>query len=86
MLKAEKFEDFFGHGEDAIRNAATLLAEAQSALDAGDITQSEFAELADDILEIGEIDGLADDLDRRVAFGQALDAIKTLVSSIKSVV
>ena len=82
MLKAEKFEDFFGHGEDSIRNAATLLAEAKTAFDDGDITQSEFAELSQDILEIGEIDGLADNLDRRVAFGQALDLLKLLASKI----
>jgi len=85
MLKAERFEDFFGHEEDAIRNAATLLAEAKTAFDAGDITQSEFAELSQDILEIGEIDGLADDLDRRVAFGQALDWLKLLSSKISLV-
>lgn len=78
MLKAEKFEDFFGHDEDAIRNAAVLLVEAKSAFDSGDITKSEFDELAEDILEIGEIDKLADNLDRRVAFKQALDGLKML--------
>ena len=82
MLNAERFEDFFGHGEDAIRNAATLLAEAKKAFDNGEITQSEFTELSDDILEIGEIDSLADNLDRRVAFKQALDGLKFLTSAI----
>ena len=85
MLKAERFEDFFGHDEDAIRNAATLLAEAKTAFDAGDITQSEFAELSQDILEIGEIDDLADTLDGRVALGQALDLLKLLSSKISLV-
>lgn len=86
MLKAEKFEDFFGHGEDAIVNAATLLREAKAALDNNDITQSEFNELAEDILEIGEIDDLADTLDRRVALGQALDALKALAGIVGKVV
>lgn len=86
MLKAEKFEDFFGHDEDAIRNAAVLLVEAQSAFDSGDITKSEFDELAEDILEIGEIDKLADNLDRRVAFKQALDGLKSLAGIIGKII
>ncbi len=86
MLKAEKFEDFFGHGEDAIRNAAVLLVEAKSAFDSGDITKSEFDELAEDILEIEEIDKLADNLDRRVAFKEALDGLKSLAGILGKIV
>lgn len=86
MLKAEKFEDFFGHDEDAIRNAAVLLVEAKSAFDSGDITKSEFDELAEDILEIGEIDKLADNLDRRVAFKQALEGLKSLAGILGKII
>jgi len=86
MLKAEKFEDFFGHDEDAIRNAAVLLVEAKSAFDSGDITKSEFDELAEDILEIEEIDQLADNLDRRVAFKQALDGLKSLAGILGKII
>ena len=86
MLKAEKFEDFFGHDEDAIRNAAVLLVEAKSAFDSGDITKSEFDELAEDILEIGEIDKLADNLDRRVAFKEALDGLKSLAGILGKII
>lgn len=86
MLKVEKFEDFFGHDEDAIRNAAVLLVEAKTAFDDGDITKSEFEELANDILEIEEIDKLADNLDRRVAFKEAMDGLKSLAGIIGTVV
>ena len=86
MLKAEKFEDFFGHDEDAIRNAAVLLVEAKSALRDGDISKSEFEELAEDILEIGEIDKLADNLDRRVAFKEALDGLKSLAGILGKII
>ena len=82
MTYPERFEDFFGHEEDAIRNAATLLAEAKSAFDSGDISQSEFTELSNDIMEIGEIDGLADSLDRKVQFTQAVSHMKQLISAI----
>ena len=82
MLKAEKFEDFFGHNEDAIRTAATLLAEAKKAFDDGEISKSEFKELSDDILEIEEIDALADNLDRRVAFRDALSGLKAVVTLV----
>ena len=82
MANVEKFEDFFGHDLDAIRNAATLLAEAQAALDADDITDDEFNELANDILEIIDVDTHANSLDDRVALGQTLNSLITLAKTI----
>jgi hypothetical protein len=81
-MNVERFEDFFGHEEEAIKNAAVLLAEARKAFDGGEITQSEFTELSTDILEIEEIDGLADNIDRQAAYQQAYEGLRILTSAI----
>ena len=86
MRRVEKFEDFFGHDNDAIRNAATLLAEAQAALDAGDITGDEFDELANDVLEIIDVDAHANSLDDRVALGQTLNSLTTIAKTLTELI
>ena len=79
---AEKFEDFFGHNEEAVDQAAHLLAEAEEALKVGDINQSEFDEIAEDILEIHRINELTSDVNRKATIKKMYDNLRSIVSSI----
>ena len=77
-----KFEDFFDHEESSVADAAHILAEAKQAYDAGDLTYDEFQELSQDVLEIGQIEKLADTLERKIAIQKAVDLIKLVVNAI----
>ena len=81
-MMLEKFEDYFDHEEPCIAEAAKILAEAKEALATGDITKSEFDEIANDVLQIKRVDELADDLDRKRLVGEALDGLILIASNI----
>ena len=76
------FKDFFDHDEVGIAFCAGQLAEFEDMLAAGDLTASEFQELANDVLELENIDELAGSIERKVAYRKAFDALKTIVSLI----
>ena len=78
----EKFEDYFDHEEPCIAEAAKILAEAKDALKTGDISKSEFEEIANDVLQIKKVDELADTIDRKRAIGEALDGLILIASHI----
>ena len=78
----EKFEDFFDHEEAVVSDAAKFLAEVQAKYEIGEISRDEFEELSADATEIGEMQELGDDLDRRKAISDAFSALKMIVSFI----
>ena len=78
----QQLKDFFNHDEKVVADAAKFLAEIEEKYKAGEITADEFNELANDALEIGEVQGLADDLDRKAAIGRAIAALKIIASLI----
>jgi len=83
MSKAKQtFKDFFNHDEPVVSTAARFLADIQEKYEAGEITKDEFKELANDALEINEISGLADDIDRKAAISRALSTLEIIASFI----
>lgn len=78
----EKFEDFFDHEEPAVATAAKFLADVKAKYEIGELSRDEFEELSADATEIGEMQELADDLDRRKAISDAFNALKMIVSFI----
>ena len=77
-----EFGDFFSHDEQSVREAAEILAEAKQGVANGDLTQSEFEELAQDVLEIGQMQELADTLERKIAIQAAVDILSMLVKAV----
>ena len=78
----EKFEDFFDHEEPVVSDAAKFLADVKAKYEIGELSRDEFEELSADATEIGEMQELADDLDRRKAISDAFNALKMIVSFI----
>ena len=76
------FSDFFEHDEPVVSIAAKFLAEVEAKYKAGEISADEFKELAADALEIQDMSGLADDLDRKVMISRALSTLKIIASFI----
>ena len=78
----DKFENYFNHNEVIVQDAAKFLAECEQRYKEDLITADEFEELAADALEIGDVYGLADDLDRRAAMTRALEALKMIATFV----
>lgn len=76
------FKDFIHHDEEKVRQAAQLLAEAKLEMEAGNITHEQFEELAEDILEIGEVNDLVDSLERKLAIEKAFSIFKLIMRAI----
>lgn len=76
------FSDFFDHEEPIISIAAKFLANVEEKYKAGEITSDEFKELANDAIEIQDMSGLADDLDRKLMISKALSTLKIIASFI----
>jgi len=76
------FSDFFDHEEPVISIAAKFLADVEEQYKAGAISADEFKELAADALEIQDMTGLADDLDRKVMISRALSTLAIIASFI----
>ena len=79
-----KFEEFFDHEEENIVKMSHKLTRYEEMLAAGGISKSEFEELADDLLEYDTIDALAGDIERKVAYRKAFDALKSIVSIVSA--
>ena len=78
----ETLTDYFDHDEPVVSAAARFLADIQEQYEAGNISKSEFKELAQDALEIDDVYGLAGDLDRKAAVSKALAALEVIASFI----
>lgn len=76
------FDDFFNHENKIIKGLAVTLGGLKESLNKGDITKSEFEELANDILEYERVDDLSSDLDQQVMIKEAVDIFKVLVKGI----
>lgn len=77
-----KFEDYATHREQAVREVASFLAQSKAALDAGDMSRSEFDEIAEDILQIDTVGDYAGDLERKIKIQKIFKALMTIVKLI----
>lgn len=77
-----KFEDYATHEDDKVKEVASFLVQAKAALDSGDMSRSEFDEIAEDILQIQSVDDLAGDLERKIKIQKVFKALMTIVKLI----
>jgi len=79
---SRRFEDYLDNEYDVVAQMAKLLLEAQEGLDSGDLSRSEFDEIAKNILEFVEIDKLTSDVDQKAFIKEAIDALIFIVDHI----
>lgn len=77
-----KFEDYATHEEESVREVVSFLTQAKKALDAGDMSRSEFDEIAEDILQIDTVGKYTDVLERKIKIETAFKALMTIVKLI----
>ena len=77
-----KFEDYATHEEESVREVASFLAQSKEALDNGDMTRSEFDEIAEDLLQLELVEKYADELERRITIRKAFKALMSIVKMI----
>lgn len=77
-----KFEEFLDHKNDTIAQMASLLAEAQAGLEAGDMTHNEFVEISHNILEFVDIDSLAEDVETKVIIKETIEILQFIVEHV----
>ncbi len=77
-----KFEDYATHEEESVREVASFLVQSKAALDAGDMSRSEFDEIAEDILQIETVGKYTDVLERKIKIQTAFKALMTIVKLI----
>lgn len=73
-------EDFLDHEEQSVRQAAQILIEAR---EDPNLSQSEFEEIANDVLEVREMQKLTDTLEHKLAVQAAVDIMLMLVRKIR---
>lgn len=76
------FKDFIGDKDERISKAASILAEAKTSLEHGDLTREQFDEIAEDAMQITTVEDLADDLERKIAIQKAVDVFKMIIKAL----
>lgn len=76
------FNDLLHHEDSWIKTSARLVKECKAGLDNGQLSRAQFDELMEDIVQIETVDGLADDLERKIAVKEAIEIFKSVISAI----
>lgn len=79
---SRRFEDYLDNQYDVIAQMAALLVEAQEGYNAGEMTRSEFNEIAKNILEFAEIDKMTSDVDQKQFIKETIDTLIFIVDHI----
>ena len=81
----EQLKSLFFHSNKEIAEAALRLAQIHNALEAGELSKSEFDELIVDLERLVKVTQYADDLKTKVIIKESFDAIVFLASQMKIV-
>ncbi len=76
------FTDFIDNDDEEVSAAASLLAAAKQGLEEGELTREQFDELAEDALQITEMEELANDLERKIMIQKTVEIFKTIIKAI----
>lgn len=76
------FNDFYNHEEESVRQAATILAEAKQGFENGELTKEQYDELIEDVLQIEQMQELADSLERKIAIQKAAQLLMQLAKAL----
>lgn len=79
----DKLEDFFEHEDAIVADAAHQVSILNDGLRNEDLSQEQYDELVNDILEVEHIQELADSIKRKVAIHKTFEIIKKIIGLIK---
>jgi len=79
----ELFKDFMEDDDFQIKNRATKVSALTESLNAGELTNSEYTELVEDILDLEKVDNQIEDIKRKEAI---IKACKIMVGIAKMAV
>lgn len=75
----ERLEDFLDHEDPIIAGAAQELLVLKDGLYNGDLSNEQFEELANDLLEVEEVRKMSELLDRKIKILQTFNIMKKIV-------
>ena len=78
MMNLDQVVTNFAAREDNLGARVRAAQELREAYARGDITDSEYQELLEDLKRLDEIQLSADELDQQIAFNQCIDMLKSL--------
>ena len=76
------FNDLLNHEDEQLSEAALIVQQATEGLKQKMITQEQFDELMEDILQIDQMEELANDLERKILFKKAVDIFKMIIKAV----
>ena len=77
-----KFEDYTTHEEESVREVEGFLVQAKTALDAGEMSRSEFDEIAEDLLQLKSVEAYANDLEHKIKLQEVFSVLRDIASFI----
>lgn len=78
-------QDLINDGNPFISELATKAADIRAALDAEQISENEYVELMDDLLDLRKVNEAACTIEEKIAIQQAIETIKIIVGIVKGV-
>lgn len=78
MMNLDQVVTNFAAREDNLGARVRAAQELREAYARGDITDSEYQELLEDLKRLDEIQLSADELDQQIAFNECIEALKSL--------
>lgn len=77
------FIDFLSHEDKDVRQAAQMLETVKQAYKDKMITESEFKEISQDVIETIKVQQHASSLERKILLEQAVDAFQQILELVK---
>ena len=75
-------DDLLNSNDVIVRNTAIISSELQKNLKGGIITQEEYEDLADDLLDLARIDKLATSIEHKAKLAEAFEFLKTFIGAV----
>jgi len=78
----DELKEFLNHDDEIVRKAAKEASFLKSARETGDLTEEQYTELVEDLLEAKKIRRLSETLERKIIILQAFTTIRTILEVI----
>ncbi len=75
----DELKEFLNHDDEIVRNAAQEASFLKSARDSGDVTEEQYQELGEDLLEATTLRKLTETLERKIIILQAFTTMRTIL-------
>lgn len=76
------FSEFLKHDEEVVKRVARVLAELTESLELKSISQQEYDELTDDLLDMEKIDKLADSVEQAAKIEKAFNSLAGIIGKV----